>query len=80
MNSCRLSSVMWPTSVRKRIPASHSVSVSVTSRANACRWLHEARHDFFQPIIGSIVVAREHRFGNRVFVEVAHGDRVVRLS
>src|SRR4051812_19618290 len=39
MNSWRLSSVMWPTRVRKSIPANHSSSVSRTSLANACRCL-----------------------------------------
>ncbi|MNL66079.1 hypothetical protein D3C87_1904930 [compost metagenome] len=37
MNSWRLSSVMCPTSVRKRIASIHSASVSLTSRAKECR-------------------------------------------
>src|SRR5207253_103100 len=37
MNSWRLSSVMWPTSVRNLIASNHSSSVSLTSRANECR-------------------------------------------
>lgn len=37
MNSWRLSSVMWPTAVRKPIALCHSASVSFVSRANECR-------------------------------------------
>src|SRR5712691_992039 len=39
MNSCRLSSHIFPTRVRKSMPANHSPSVGSTSRMKPCRCL-----------------------------------------
>ena len=43
MNSWRWSSHLWPTAVRKSIPANHSSRVSPTSSANANKCLIAAR-------------------------------------
>jgi hypothetical protein len=41
---------------------------------------HEARDDGFQPLVACVRVARQNRFRDRVFVEIAHDRGVSILS
>jgi hypothetical protein len=62
------------------MPANHSSSVSLTSRAKACRCCTRTGHDLPQAFVGHPGVAGQDGLGDGVFVQVEHGLLAMRVG